>query len=69
MVVFDSFGVKYTVVLIALHIFLIITVTFTYIVTYLDEFPRLSSATPLVGSAIRVPGLSVYCHAITIGFA
>ena len=69
MVVIDSFGVKYTVVLIALHIFLIFTFTFTYIVTYLGEFPGLSSAIPLVGPAIRVPGFSVYCHAIHYGFA
>ena len=69
MVVFDSFGVWYTVVLFALHIFLSITVTFTYIMTYLAELPGLSSAVPLEGPAIRVPGFSVYCHAITNGFA
>ena len=64
-VVFDGFSVWY-----ALAWFvLLFSVTFTYIVTYLVEFPELSSATPLVGSVIRVPGFSVYCHAIHCGFA
>ena len=67
MVVTGSFDVLYFDVWIALHVFLIITLIHT--VTYLGEFPGLSSAIPLVGPAIRVPGFSVYCHAIHYGFA
>ena len=67
MVVTDSFDVLYFDVLTALHVFLIITLTHT--VTYLVEIPGLNSAMPLEGPAIRVPGFSEYCHAITNGFA
>ena len=67
MVVTGSFDVLYFDVWIALHVFLIITLIHT--VTYLVEIPGLSSAMPLEGPAIRVPGFSEYCHAIANGFA
>ena len=70
MVVTGSFDVLYFDVWIALHVFLIITlITLIHTVTYLVEIPGLSSAMPLEGPAIRVPGFSEYCHAIANGFA